>query len=440
MSKTPGSAASPERSWLKLYAAVAAAPLALAACGGGGGGSPTPAPAPTPTPAPSPAASLTVTPSATVTTPGGTPITLTAVVVNSSASPTWTLSGPGTLSATSGAVVTYTPPATGAIDANTTAIVSAALTGATTQTVSLSVNVSGVAGLNWNNVTATSVGNLTGVDFAATQYVAVSDTGNALASVDAVTWSPVTLFSSNVATDHLEAYAVNHLGGTYVAVGSTSSAPYTSATGAVASSTDGTTWTMGALPSGSTPVHGLISGSRLIGLGESGHLYASANGTTWSALTTVTGPQTLNAGVFGGGKYIAVGDAGWIVASSDGTSWAAGQVIKVGGAGVNMHGVAWTGSQFVAVGDNAAISTSPDGSAWSALHTSAITGALRSVAVSSSGLIVVVGDNGIETSTDGVTWAARNDSGVAALAGVTFANAEFVAVGASSAIKTSVAN
>ncbi len=78
--------------------------------------------------------------------------------------------------------------------------------------------------------------------------------------------------------------------------------------------------------------------------------------------------------------------------------------------------------------------------AWSALQTSALTGSLRSVSVSSGGVIVVVGDNGIETSTDGIIWTARNASGVAALSGVTFANSEFVAVGASSAIKTSTGN
>ena len=443
MTKTTGSAAGPDHSWMKLYAAVAVLPLALAACGGGGGGgSPTPAPAPTPTPtpAPSPSASLTVTASATSTSAGGTPITLTAAVTNSTASPTWSLSGPGTLSATSGTVVTYTPPATGAIDANTTAIVSAALTGATTQTVNLSVTVAGAAGLNWTNVTPSSVGNLLGVDFAAGKFVAVSDTGAALASADAATWTPITLFTSNVSSDHLRANAIGHFGSTYVAVGATSSSPYTSSTGAVASSADGTTWSMGALPSGSTPLHGMIAGTRLIGLGEAGHLYVSTNGTTWAALTTVTGPMTLNSGVFANGKYIAVGDNGYIVASLDSISWAAGQVVKIGTAGVNLHAVAWTGTQFVAVGDSGAISTSPDGAAWSALKTSALTGSLRSVAVSSTGLIVVVGDTGIQTSTDGSNWTARNDSGVAVLDGVTFASSKFVAVGASSAIKTSVGN
>ena len=297
----------------------------------------------------------------------------------------------------------------------------------------------GEAGLNWTNVTAASAGNLLGVDYADGHYVAVSDQGSALASTDGATWSAITLLSSNVSTDHLKAYAITHLGSNFVAVGAVSPTPYTTSTGAVATSADGVTWTMGTLPAGATPIHGLISGTRLIGLGETGHIYSSTNGQSWTALTAITGPGTLNAGVFANGKYVGVGDNGYIVASNDSIAWAAGQVVKVAGAGVNLHGIAWTGTQFVAVGDNGAITTSADGSAWSALHTSALSGTLRSVAVSDTGLIVVVGDSGIETSTDGSTWTSRDEAGVAALAGVTFANSKFVAVGTSSAIKTSVA-
>jgi hypothetical protein len=447
MSEDTGSIASSDKSWLKLYAAVAVLPLVLAACGGGGGGSPAPAPTPTPTPpAPTPAVSLTVSPSATSTTPGGAAITLTATVTGSTATPTWTLTGPGTLSASTGAVVTYTPPATGVLDANSTAIVSASLTGATTQTASLHVLVAAVAGLNWQTITAPSAGNLLGVDYDDSMYVAVSDTGAGLKSADGITWTAVTPLTSNVSTDHLKAYAITHFGSTFVAAGAVSSTPYTTSTGAVATSADGTTWTMGTLPAGSTPIHGLIYGTRLVGLGETGHLYTSTNGQAWLAGTTLTVPNgappigTFNAGVYGNSDYVAVGDNGYIAFSTDGITWESAQVVTANSAGVNLHGVGWTGTQFVAVGDNGAISISPDGTHWSGLQTSAITGALRAVSVSTAGTIVVVGDNGIETSTDGITWKARNDSGVAALSGVTFANAQFVAVGTSSAIKTSVSN
>ena len=361
MSRNTGSVASSDKSWLKLYAAVAVLPLALTACGGGGGGSPSAPLTPTPSPAPTPAP-----------TPSPTPAPAPTV------------------------------------------------------------------GTNWTNVSVTGAGNLTAVDYGNGHFVAVSDTGAAITSTDGATWTPAIPLTSNVATDHLKAYAVGHLGTTLVAAGSVSPAPYTSSTGAVASSADGTTWTMGSLPAGSTPIHALIAGTRLVGLGETGHLYYSTNGSSWSALTILSGGiGTLNAGAYGNGIYVGVGDNGYIARSGDSVAWGSGKVIAISGVGINLHGLAWTGSQFVAVGDNATITTSPDGAAWSALKTSAISGTLRAVAVASDGTIVVVGDNGIETSPDGNTWTAHNESGVAALQGATFGNGEFVAVGAGSTVKTS---
>jgi hypothetical protein len=449
MSNNTRSNASSDHSWMKLYAAVAVLPLVLTACGGGGGGggaptppaTPTPAPTPTPTPSPSPSApSLTVTSSDTATFQGGASITLTATVANSTDTPTWTLSGPGSLSASSGTSIQYVPPTSG-LAANTTVTISAALTGATTQTVTLTLTVNRLAGMSWTDVTASSIGNLLAVDYADNTFVAISDSGDALASTNAVTWTPVPLFSSNVSTDHFKANAIAHLGSTAVAVGSISPTPYTTSTGTAAYSTNGTTWTMASLPSGSTPLHGLIIGTaRIIGLGEGGHVYSTTDGHSWQAVTTITGPQTINAGAFGNGRYIGVGNAGYIVASSDGSAWQAGQVVVVGGTARNMYGVTWTGSQFVAVGDSGTITTSTDGSAWSAPKTSAITGTLRAVSVSSTGEIVVVGDNGIETSEDGNTWTARSTTTAAALNGVAYGNNQFVAVGASSAIKTSSSN
>jgi len=434
MSKNTGSIASSPTSWLRLYAVVAALPLALAACGGGGSPSPAPAPAPTPAPAPSP--SLTIAPSATATTAGGTAITLTATVSNSTDTPSWTLSGPGSLSATTGATVQYLPPDPKTFNATATVNVSAALTGATTQTVSIALTPGIIAGLTWHNVAVTSIGNLQRVDYADGHYVAVSDQGGALASTDAATWSPVTVLSSSTATDHFNAMAIAHIGSTFVAAGSASAAPYSSARGAVATSTDGLTWSMATTPAITAPLHGLVAGPHFIALGETGHVYSSTDGRAWTAAATIAGAQAFNAGTYAAGKYVIVGDAGYIADSSDGITWAAGQVIVVGGAGVNLHGVAYDGSEFIAVGDNGLIATSTDGFSWTP-RTSVLTGALRGVSVSSGGEIVVVGDTGIETSLDGITWTARDEDGAAALADVVFANSGFVAVGTASAIKTS---
>jgi len=447
MSKATGSVASSSHSWVKLYIAVATLPLALAACGGGGGGggdSPTPAPTPTPTPSPSPSpgASLALTASATTTVQGGSPITVTAAVTNSTGTPTWTLSGPGTLSATSGTSIQYTPPANGSITAVTPVTISAALAGATTQSVTVIVTLAPIVSLNWSSVAAPAAGNLLGVDFADSQYVAVSDSGAGLASTDAATWTPTTVFSSNVGTDHLRVNGVTHMGNTLVAVGSTSASPYTTSSAASAWSTDGTTWTMGAFPANSTPLHGVVAGNRFVGLGESGHLYSSTDGKSWSALTALSNaPVTFNSGVFGGGRYILVGDSGYIAASSDSVTWASAPVVKdKQGNAINLHGVTWTGKLYVAVGDNGAISTSANGSKWSDLVPSPISGSLRSIAVSTGGKLVIVGDNGVETSDEGTAWAASPAGAAAALNGVTFANGKFVAVGAGTAIRTAPSN
>jgi hypothetical protein len=433
MSPNPGSGASHDAAWLRLYAAVAALPLLLTACGGGGGGS---SPPTTPTPAPTPAAAVTVTPSATTTTPNGAAITLNAVVTNSTATPVWTLTGAGTLSAASGTVITYTPPDSEDFDAAATVIVSATLAGGATQSVSLTLTPVVVAGLNWTNVVATPVGTLQAVDYADGHYVAVSDSGAALTSTDAATWSAATVLSSGAATDHFNAMSIAHMGTTFVAAGSISPTPYTAKSGAIATSTDGVNWTLASAPAVTTPVHGLFASDHFIGLGESGHLYSSTDGHAWAALATISGAQAFNSGVYSGAKYVVVGDAGYIAVSNDGNMWAGTPVVTNSSGGINLHGVAWSGTRFIAVGDGGTISTSTDGRSWG-VSTSALTGTLRSVAVSASGEIVVVGDNGIETSKDSITWHARDEAGAAALYGVGWVNGQFVAVGAASAIKTS---
>jgi len=81
--------------------------LMLAACGGGGGGA-TSAPATPVTPA---ATELTLGTTASDVASGGAAVTLTATL-NGTGTVSWALAAgnPGTLSATTGASVNYTPP------------------------------------------------------------------------------------------------------------------------------------------------------------------------------------------------------------------------------------------------------------------------------------------------------------------------------------------
>ena len=436
MTRNTGFGVSHDAAWLRLYAVVAALPLVLTACGGGGGGGGTPTPPPPP-PAPTPSASIAVTPSITTTSaPGGGAVTLSAVVTGSSATPTWTLSGPGTLSAASGAVITYTPPTTTDFDSSAPVIVSASVSGATTINTTLTLTTT-AAGLTWANVTATSIGTLQSVDYFNSRYVAVSDAGNALVSSDATTWTAEPALASNTASDHFDAYAVAHLGGTLVAVGSRSVSPYTTTTGAASYSTDGLTWTPATLTNVTAPIRGLIVGDHLVGVGDGGKIYASTSGQSWNLVATISGAPTFNAGAYGtvsgAGRYVAVGNAGAYSVSNDGVTWVSPTLPIT----TNLRAVAWTGTRFVIVGDGGTIYTSPDGVVIDHQPTSAISGTLRSVAVSATGEVVIVGDSGIESSPDGLSWHARDPAGAAALFGVSYVNSKFVAVGAASAIKTS---
>ncbi|KQV90933.1 hypothetical protein ASD15_02435 [Massilia sp. Root351] len=115
----------------RLLAATLAA--ALAGCGGGGGASPVPPPVI------APATELSVSASATGATAGGAPVQLTASL-NGSGTVAWALAAgsPGALSAASGASVSYTPPASAAVNAAATVTI-VATSGSLNKTLTLSL-------------------------------------------------------------------------------------------------------------------------------------------------------------------------------------------------------------------------------------------------------------------------------------------------------------
>jgi hypothetical protein len=104
--------------------------LVLSACGGGGGGTPDTAPPPPPPP---PAPTIVVSATADQILAGSAGVPLTATVSNGSAV-SWQLAAgaPGSLSATSGNSVNYTPPPAG-VTASTDVVVTASAGGASKQ-------------------------------------------------------------------------------------------------------------------------------------------------------------------------------------------------------------------------------------------------------------------------------------------------------------------
>lgn len=81
-------------------------------------------------------ASITISPTSKIFEAGSAAVAFTATLQNSSDAITWVLTGPGTLSATTGSSVTYTPPAT--VTAATAATL-AASAGTVTATASITV-------------------------------------------------------------------------------------------------------------------------------------------------------------------------------------------------------------------------------------------------------------------------------------------------------------
>jgi len=132
---------------------------------------------------------------------------------------------------------------------------------------------------------------------------------------------------------------------------------------------------------------------RFLGLGNSGRVYLSQDGTSWTQVNTPTS-QSLEAVAYGNGTYVAVGLDGAIVYSQDASTWSLAQ--NAGSA--SFFGVAYGNGTFVAVGDG--VYTSSDGASWTQQSSP---GFMADVAFG-NGTFVAVARNYIYRSQDGVAW------------------------------------
>lgn len=138
-------------------------PLLLSACGGGGGGNVTATVPPVATPV---AQSIAVAANASQVLAGGKAVTLTATP-DVASNVGWKLEqGPGTLSAASGASISYTPPA-GGVSVNTPVVISASAGNASNKVALTLFPDPGAPGLSLIAGTLGSRGNLDGKGTAA---------------------------------------------------------------------------------------------------------------------------------------------------------------------------------------------------------------------------------------------------------------------------------
>ena len=316
----------------------------LQACGGGGGGS---------SPPPPPPVTLAVNASAQSVVAGGDAVTLNAIVTGTTASATWSLTGPGTLSASTGMQVTYRPPTPGQLG------------GATSATV---------------NVT----------DGGAQKSIQI-----ALKAAPGTVWQVLRPALGDFST-------VRYLDGHFYAIGVTS----------VLTSTDGIAWTPLHLPEGMAINDMALGNDGYVGISPNGATWHSADGLTWTAgsvtaATDGTGldPQYLSLWTvtWGAGTYVATGVQG-VLASSDGVNWTS----RTGGAqygGLDIYKVAYGDGKFLGMGYGGNYSSS-DGANWSTFGSPYLT---YGVAYG-NGLFVANNGSNSSTSVDGVSWTPGGDT------------------------------
>jgi hypothetical protein len=208
------------------------------------------------------------------------------------------------------------------------------------------------------------------------KFVAVGAAGKIAWSPDGKTWKAV---PEEIGQSRFDTAAVNGVawGGPagsekFVAVG---------ASGKMAWSANGINWT--AIPAGTgnattatfgtTDINGIAWGGpegneKFVAVGASGKMAYSSDGITWTAIAAGTGigqssfgTSAINRVAWGGGKVVAVGASGKIATSTDGTTWTA--VTDTPFLTGAIKDIAWGNGKFVAVSAGV-IAWSTDGSSW----------------------------------------------------------------------------
>jgi hypothetical protein len=235
--------------------------------------------------------------------------------------------------------------------------------------------------------------------------------------------------------------------------------------GIILTSPDGTIWT--AMNSGINDVFftGVTYGNDIfvvVGYNSFGGNYSfiltSFDGTAWTTKAIINN-QTLTGVTYGGGRFIALGYRGSVLSSPDAEIWSTTDLsfpeIVNGYAYYVLNGAAYGDGIFVVVGNfqpvnsihgyhEARIFTSPNGMSWTQQNTGVDSAFTLSAVAYGNGIFVAVGTTGaaytsshsalIFSSPDGVSWTKRTitneiASTVFYLAGVTYGNGTFVAVG-----------
>ncbi|WP_196160712.1 fibronectin type III domain-containing protein [Reinekea sp. G2M2-21] len=291
-------------------------------------------------------------------------------------------------------------------------------------------------GDTWTPITSMNGANVstayfTSVIWDGSQFV-LAELGVVVTSSDLTNWA---FFSTSQLID------IAFSGSAYVAVG-----PF-----GVFTSSDLSTWAETlAIPEGAptyfyfTNVVWDSPNNQFIALGvdtsvnDSGKLYTSPDGTSWTESTTDL--SRFIKGLFNDGtQTLLYGDKGVMLTSTNGTSWSALENHE----GANLYGLTEVGANgWAASGSNATLGMSPDGNNWNwstRTCSSWTTGSnWADIAYNGTNLFVAVGSEGcVITSSDGVSWVERSSGVSENLSSVIWDGTQFVAIGANGTLLTS---
>ncbi len=403
--------------WKLARVAALMTATALAACGGGGGGGGQPPPPPAPPPA---AAELKITGSDDAAVADDATISIHAEASGSTGVPTWTLEGPGALSAASGVDVEYLPPDSEELTEPAGAKVTASYGGLQSHfEIALTPKV--VPGHNWTTVTARAR-TFQHVAYGEGRYVA-SDQDGLWHSTDGKAWREVTYGDQDNPNmrGHFSDVAWN--GGVWAALFVDSAASSIFA----ATSADGQQWTLQpqALP---WSLDRLVAGNGRFIAGRY-DAQVSTDGVHW----TSTG-KSFSDLAFGNGMFMGVIDRDVPYRSTDGLTWTPltdppsyfGELAFAGGQflGVNStdhtqssDGVLWVnstetfdvqrllgaGERFFASTDAGFLSRRP-GDFWAAAPSMPFPQQPADIASGPGGYLGVSPFGWVSTSSDGSTW------------------------------------
>lgn len=242
-------------------------------------------------------------------------------------------------------------------------------------------------------------------------YLFVADQGYVASSTDANTWTEQLGLRS--AGWLVAVYAIVYPSslGYFVAGGSS---------GRIATSPDGVTWTLRS--SLITAVESLLwDGSTMVSYGDSGLIYTSTNGISYTQIGYLSslvgwasgaGPFASDSGAYGNGLFLVAGYGSgttYCATSPNGSTWTNRPGINSATSGAIPFCAAWSPAVnrwFVGCSGGLVV-TSSDASTWSAVSglTSILAGnSVRTIKTVGNTVIVFADSGKVATSTDGVNW------------------------------------